>query len=75
VRLHGSALFLDDAVNLGAARMHAFGEIGLCDPLPLHLFAQLASEDARHRSGPGSLAAAVFIEEGVEGLCPSADFS
>src|SRR5262249_11272144 len=64
------ALGFEDAINLGAAGMHAFGELGFGDALPPHFFFQLPRDHARQRLSLRGFPNAFFSKKAIDGCSP-----
>src|SRR5208337_171138 len=64
------SLGFQDAIDLGAARVHAFGESRFGDALPFHFLAQLPGHNARQRFGLSGLSNAFLAEKFVQGCAP-----
>jgi hypothetical protein len=68
------ALGLEDAIHLGAAGVHLFGERGLGHALTFHFLGELPGNHARDRFGLRDFADAVFAQEHVERCAPMGIF-
>ena len=64
------ALRLQDAIHLGAAGVHAFGESRLRHALALHFLCELPGDDARHRLSLRGFADTVLAQKRIERRAP-----
>ena len=64
------ALRLQDAIHLGAAGVHAFGESRLRHALALHFLCELPGDDARHSLSLRGFADTVLAQKRIERRAP-----
>src|SRR5208283_1785489 len=64
------SLGFQNAINLGAACVHALSKRRLSNALPFHFLAQLPSQHARQRFGLRGFTNAFLAEEGVQSRAP-----